>query len=159
MCSSKARSSRASTQALPPQPRRGVGHLRSQPSHLDTCHLEKDRRNQLVLRVEVTVEGAGAQLRALQNGSDAEPSDPCSRTDFDAAERRARRTLGSGASFSRRRVIGRVMLSRYRCAGTPRSVRGHRRASDRSRLGRSRCPREPALCSPAHRSTERVRRR
>ena len=50
----------------------GGPHLPSEPPLLDSCHFQEDRRNQLVLGLEVTVERAGAQLRPIENRSDTE---------------------------------------------------------------------------------------
>ena len=53
----------------------GCGHLCSQAQHLIARHLPKDRRNQLILRFEMSVESAGAELGAIQDRGDAEPLD------------------------------------------------------------------------------------
>jgi hypothetical protein len=55
---------------------RGVRHFPSQPLSFAACHLPKHRRNQLVLRFEMSVERAGAQLSAFQDNSNVEPSNP-----------------------------------------------------------------------------------
>ena len=52
----------------------GLRHFPLQPSLFGLGHLEKDRGDHVVLRLEMPVEGAGAQLCAVQDGRDAESS-------------------------------------------------------------------------------------
>ena len=73
MCSSNARSSRA----VDPCGHRlnrcgGLRHFASEPPLLSARHLQKDRRYQLVLRIEMSVERPCAQAGAIEDHGDAE---------------------------------------------------------------------------------------
>src|SRR5215218_3512749 len=77
----------------------GVGHLLPQPTCLNTCHLQEDRSDQLILGLEVAVEGTRAELGVRQDGCHAEPPDALFPNAFRGGRENGATDLGVGGEF------------------------------------------------------------
>ena len=81
-----------------------VGHFASQPSHLDAGHVQEDGRTRADPSSRSDGRRRACSARAVEDRATLSARTPSSRTAFEAAATMARRTCGSGARSSRRRV-------------------------------------------------------